>query len=1639
MVRALQGHRKILRASGRGSRGWRRPLTLQTVLGCDMGKMGRASRTASQHRERSVRAKNNAQPGQSAPRRRGGAKPRRTVRQKDSFLVVGIGASAGGLEAATKLLRALPPDTGIAFVLIQHLDPSHSSMMVDLLARETAIKVFQAAEGMRIMPNCLYVIPPQADLSVHHGVLRLSPLQVRDGVHLPFDFFLHSLADEYGERAGCVILSGTGRDGSLGLRAVSEHGGLVIAQDPGEAAHDGMPRNAIATGAVNLVLPAGKIAPALVRHARYPERAAARQTAQPDEATDQSLASIIKLLRSRTSHDFTHYKNATLVRRIRRRMGLAGIKKVDDYLKMLRKNSSELEQLAKDLLIHVTRFFRDPEAYEALAKTVIPELVRQHTPDQPIRIWVPGCSSGEEAYSLAMLFLEELSASKRSTKLQVFASDVSPEAIANGRKGVFPESIGADVSQERLARFFVRESDGYRVRRELRDSIVFTVQDLLTDPPFSRLDLVSCRNVLIYLQPDEQEKVLSLLHHALRQGGILFLGISESVGKLPDLFEAVPDTVRAFRRIGGDERREQAIASNIRELARSLWPRVVAHGEPKRPNLNDFTQRLLLEAYAPASVLVSRKYQGLYFFGPTDRYLRVAGGEPNRLVPAMLREGLAAKFQAAVRQASREQKAVTVHGARVKRNGGYVMVSISARPVQHENEELLLVSFVDEPEQETVRARESPVQASRAAQLSAELESTRQELESTIHELNASNQELTALNEEAVSLNEEFQSTNEELETSKEELQSLNEELATANTELQESLEQQSKTSADLQNILNSSQVATLFLDRDLRVRFFTPLAAPLFNLIATDLGRPLSDLATHFSGIDLLADARSVLGNLTPIQREVQGGAGRWYLCGLSPYRASEERIGGIVINLADISDMKAGEENLRLARAYTSAVIGTIHEPLVVLDHELRVEAASDSFYDFFGGSPEASFGRPLLSIDANHLDAPTLRAFLERNRGTSNGAESCEIAIDMPSRGQRTLLVTAGKIRGGSTADQKILVSFSDVTEVKRASEGLATKQRAELANLAKSRFLAAASHDLRQPLQTLSLLQGALRQRLKDEESLTVLAKAERTLAAMSATLNALLDINQLEAGVIRPKLVDFSINEILGIFKGEFGEVAIRKGLRWRVVPCGLTVRSDRQLLEDMIRNLLSNAVRYTDTGTILLGCRRHGGRVRIEVWDTGVGIAEDQVPHIFKEYHRATDQHRQDSVGLGLAIVRQLGEVLGHPVGVRSVVGKGSVFFIEVPVVTAKPGRGHGTHVPAAGVGNRRRVGTILLIEDEESVRDSLELLLKKDGHHVAAVANGEAALALVANRALRPDLVISDYRLSGKMNGVGAAVQLRERLGSEVPVIILTGDVRVVVLRDIAKHGYLSRKKPVKAEELLQDIQRLLGPRELATRSALAAPAAEAAIASAAATVYVVDDDGGAREAMEMLLAKAGYSVETYASAATFLESYRPGQKACLLTDVRMPGMSGFELLAQLAAAGNALPAIVITGQGDVAMAVEAMRAGAVDFIEKPIDADALLAGVNRALRQAASPAERSSWRKAAAMRIAGLTSREREVMDLVVAGCANKDISARLRINQRTVETHRAAVMKKVGATSLSELVRLELAARAGESPAP
>jgi two-component system CheB/CheR fusion protein len=1436
------------------------------------------------------------------------------------FLVVGIGASAGGLEAAKRFVGAMPADSGMAFILVQHQDPSHESMMVELLTAHTSLSVMDAVDGQLIAPDTLYVISPGTYVSIDADILQVSKPSTRHGARRPVDALLTSMAASLGPRAVAVILSGTGDDGASALKAIKAAGGFVIAQEPAEAAYDGMPRSAIATGAVDLVLATADMAAALQRRSQDEPKVFASGEAAPEAEPRDALAQIIELLRTKTTHDFRFYKQGTLERRIERRMTMAGIKMADRnrYLALLRERPDELAQLGQDLLINVTRFFRDPAVFEVLEKETVPELVRNAAPDQPLRVWIAGCSTGEETYSLAMLFLEQIAAAGLNIKLQIFASDVDAEAVATAREGLYADDkVRPDVSEARLANFFTVEGSCHRIAPQLRACVVFTVQDILSDPPFSRIDMVSCRNLLIYLQPEAQAKAISLFHFALRQGGVLLLGSSETVGDEAGRFEVMSKKARLYRHVGRARPGDLRLLTNLTD-SRPSSRRSPDPVSTRRAVLAALCQRLVLQEYAPAAVLIDRKHDVLFSVGATDRFLQVATGFPDHDLLSLARDDVRPRLRSAIARAIRDRARITAAGGKITRNGVTRAFSIDVMPVVSEGEDLALVCFLDDPEHPrrtagTPDANEAPA----VKDLERELEVARRDLQGAIHDLEVSGEEQKTINAEALSVNEEYQATNEELVASKEELQSLNEELTALNSQLQETLERQRTTSNDLQNVLYSTNVATLFLDTELKIRFFTPSTTAIFRIISTDIGRPLGDLNALAADADLLADACQVLQTVAVLEREVEGPPGTWYTRRILPYRTQ-------------------------------------------------------------------------------------------------ATGAEG-------------------------------VVITYVDVTERRVAAEAVETaKRQAERANAAKSRFLAAASHDLRQPLQTMKLVQGLLAKTVEGEAAKGLVVRLADTMSAMSGMLNALLDINQIEAGTVQVRTLDFPIDELLTRLKGEFTYHAQAHSLDLRVMPCGLHVCSDPRLLEQMLRNLVSNALKYTHHGKVLLGCRRRGGMLSIEVWDTGIGIPQEDLKTIFEEYHQLDNPARERSrgLGLGLSIVQRLGGLLGHLVQVRSKPGRGSVFSVELArprglaEASAKPRPRHGGLVSST---SGARTGWILVIEDDPDLREMLELVLEREGHRVSVASDGAEALKIAKVGGVAPDLVLTDYNLPGGMDGLKVAAALRAMLAQPLPVIVLTGDISTRALQDIAAQDCLKMNKPVNLATLSQAIQHLLPEARPKRRSGDQRGPKRPEAATTAPVIFIVDDDRSIRDGLRAVLEHEGRVVEDFEDCDAFLRAYRPGQVGCLLVDACLPGMSGLELLNRMRQLDHHLPAIVITGNSDVQMAVEAMKAGASDFIEKPVGATELLDSVDRALDQSDDANKAVAWREAASSHLDHLTARQREIMTMVLAGSPSKNIAADLHISQRTVENHRASIMKKTGAKSLPALARLAMAAGPAHVPEP
>ena len=839
-----------------------------------------------------------------------------------SFPIVGIGASAGGLEALEHFLSHVPKNSGMAFVIVQHLDPTRKGIMPELLQRATSMRVIQVKDRTPVQPDQVYVIPPNKDMSILHGVLHLLEPTSARGLRLPIDSFLRSLAQDQQEHSIGVILSGMGSDGTLGLRAIKEKAGVVLVQDPATAKFDGMPRSAIDAGLADIVAPVDDLPGRILAYLKRTPLAHSPELALEDK-TQSALEKAIILLRTHTGHDFSLYKKNTLYRRIERRMGIHQIDKVANYIRYLQENPQELDLLFKELLIGVTSFFRDGDVWEELRASVIPTLLKGRPDGHALRAWVPGCSTGEEAYSLAMVFKEAMEKSKPAKKftLTIFATDLDKDAIDKARHGLYPANIAADVSPERLKRFFTKAEGGYRVGTEIREMVVFAPQSLILDPPFTKLDILSCRNLLIYLAPEMQKKLMPLFHYSLSPGGLLLLGSAETVGGFTDLFASLGGKTRLYRRT------ESATRAEPIEFPSSFAPYLPA-GTADRPeskpplSLQSLADQLVLEHYSPPAVLVNDKGDILYVSGRTGKYLEPAAGKANWNIFAMAREGLRYELTNAFQKVLRQAGTVTLKGLRIETQGGEQFVNLKVQRLE-DPEPLrgsVMIVFTDVPAPLTMKAASHPGKVGKTPGHTARLAELEQkhrrvclELQTTREDMQASQEELRSANEEMQSTNEEMQSTNEELTTSKEEMQSLNEELQTVNAELQVRVDELSRSNNDMKNLLNSTDIATLFLDKDLKVRRFTTQATKIIKLIPGDIGRPITDLASDLLYPELVADAHEVLSKLGFAEKPISTRDGRWFTVRIMPYRTLDDRIDGVVITFADITVAKTLEAKLR------------------------------------------------------------------------------------------------------------------------------------------------------------------------------------------------------------------------------------------------------------------------------------------------------------------------------------------------------------------------------------------------------------------------------------------------------------------------------------------------------------------------------------------------------------------------------------------------------------------------------------------------------------------------------------------------------------------------------------------------------
>ena len=893
--------------------------------------------------------------------------PAAAVSSATDFPIVGIGASAGGLAAIEAFFSALPSDDpGMAFLLVQHLSPDHKSILTEIVQRYTRMEVHEVEDGMQVRPNCTYIIPPSRDMTLVNGALHLSPATtVRGGLRLPIDVLFRSLARHQGDRAIGVVLSGSGSDGALGVRAIKGEGGVAVAQTPETAEHDSMPRNAIATGMVDYVLPPRDMPEQILAYARHAFQRVGRKR-PPLPKLEDALKRLCVLLRSQTGHDFSQYKETTLLRRMERRMALHGTDDPEEYLQYVRENVPEVEGLFRDLLIGVTNFFRDADAYQVLQEKVIPQLFERKSPDEAIRVWICGCSTGEEAYSIAILLQEHMDNLKRAARVQVFATDIDREAIEHARAGVYPASIAADVKHERLARYFVfdQEHGTYRVQKAIRDLLVFSEQDVIRDPPFSRLDLVSCRNLLIYLKADLQRRLMHLFHYALRSNGVLFLGTSETVGDLGNHFTPIDRKWKLYQRQPEDQGLPRMtlgeFMTSIATPDRQVRPQTPEPGD-RRNDLRSITEQALVAHYAQVGVLIDSRGQVLHILGRTGRFLEPATGDAAMNIVSMAREGLARPMSTALHKVVTSKEPFHQRGVRVRANGGYINVNLTVRPTALPGAPtdiylVVLEEVTEPPLAPDSTSHDSGDGGSRIAFLEQELRSKEEYLQTTLEEMETTNEELKSTNEEMQSVNEELQSTNEELETSKEELQSVNEELSTVNAELQDKVADLSRANNDMNNLLAGTGVGTLFIDHQLRISRFTPATTQVINLIHHDVGRPIEHVVTNILSYDsLVADVRSVLDSLQPREAEVQSKAGAWYLMRIRPYRTIENVIEGAVITFFDISERKRAELALRASESRFQAICQQAFAGISQMDLSGRLLFANDQFCKMLGYTRE------------------------------------------------------------------------------------------------------------------------------------------------------------------------------------------------------------------------------------------------------------------------------------------------------------------------------------------------------------------------------------------------------------------------------------------------------------------------------------------------------------------------------------------------------------------------------------------------------------------------------------------------------------------------------------------------------------
>lgn len=1195
--------------------------------------------------------------------------------QNGSFPVVAIGASAGGLEAYTDFFRVLPVDSGMAFVLVQHLDPSHHSMLTEIISKATRMPVEEVKDGTRISPDRVYVIPHNALIAISDGRFALSPRSKGPG-HLAINFFMRSLAEERKSRAIGIVLSGTGSDGAQGLEYIKAEGGITFAQNPVTAKYDGMPRSAIDSGCVDFVLPPGDIAKELRRITGHPyvrqDHEDHEEHEEPEVASalsrKQDFTQILGQLRRTTGVDFSNYKPNTIHRRALRRMVVLKLDSLHDYARHLTEHPGEAQKLYEDVLIPVTSFFRDFEAFEALKTQVYPAIVKDKASKGTIRMWAPGCSTGEETYSLAMTLLEFLGDRASSFQIQIFGTDLNEKGIEKARSGVYRESIAEEISAERMQRFFVKVNEGYRVNKAVRDMCVFARQNLASDPPFSQMNLVACRNLLIYVQPLLQKKVVPILHYALKPSGFLVLGSSESVSTFPELFSVVDKKHKIYAK--------KAVASRLHyDFVQSYYPAGSGVAAPARLlrqqaalepefDVQAEADRMVLKHHGPAGAVINGAMEVVQFRGRTSPYLEPAPGKPSLNILKLARNGLAMELRALISAAAKKRALVKKDGVTFENHDHRKLLNLSVAPLGDKtthNERFFLVLF-DEVADHDIAApaktrgaarKENAAKKNELRRLKEELTRTQDALRAAIESEDGLKEEFQTANEEILSANEELQSTNEELETSKEELQSANEELNTLNDELRHKNNELHELSNDISNLLNSTRIPVVMLDRRLRIRRITPNADMLLKIAPSDIGRSISDIRLNIRAPDLEAMITKVLETLQPIQRDVQNTEDCWFSLHILPYRTVDDQIDGVVLTMQNIDAIKTAGEQVRKSGELFYSIINTVTQPLLLLDRDLRISTVNSAFLRTFKVSREQTTNRFLYRIGNEQWNIPTLRALLEEILSKDQALKDFEMEHDFEHIGRKKMVLNARMLVQMTGREPMILLAIEDVTQ-RRLSEAALIKSE-KLA--AAGRLAASLAHEINNPLQAITNLMSLLGQ----SQELVPQDREYVTLAAME--LHRVIHLVQQSLGFYRadglPSLVDVKdvVESVFTLYASQMNKKQIDLTKQFRFEG---TLQSYPADIRQVISTILVNAMEACGNQCrIVLRTNRWRDwknnpdtkGVRITLADTGVGISSASLTRIFEPFFTTKGEK---GTGLGLWVARGIVDRIGGSIHVRS-------------------------------------------------------------------------------------------------------------------------------------------------------------------------------------------------------------------------------------------------------------------------------------------------------------------------------------------------------------------------------------------------